>query len=69
MHRYLLILSIISCLYADNALKRSTVLQDSNILELSNFIYRVFNQINIINSKNTSSSDDDNFIPSYLKSF
>ena len=51
------------------AFKRSTNLQDNNIQDLSNFIYRVFNQINIINSKNTSSSDDDNFIPSYLKSF
>ena len=28
MHRFLLILSIISCLYADNALKRSTVYLD-----------------------------------------
>ena len=60
---------LVSVNITGNALKRSTVLQDSNILELSNFIYRVFNQINIINSKNASSSDDDNFIPSYLKSF
>ena len=52
-----------------NAFKRSTNLQDNNIQDLSNFIYRVFNQINIIYSKNTTSSDDDNFIPSYLKSF
>ena len=52
-----------------NALKRSTNLQDNNIQDLSNFIYRVFNQINIINSKKISSSDDDNFVPSYLRSF
>ena len=52
-----------------NALKRSTNLQDNNIQDLSNFIYRVFNQINIINSKKVSSSDDDNFVPSYLRSF
>ncbi len=51
-------------------LKRSRDLQDNNILDLSNFIYRVFNQINIINSKKiSSSSDDENFIPSYLRSF
>ena len=53
-----------------NALKRSTNLQDNNIQDLSNFIYRVFNQINIINTKKiSSSSDDENFIPSYLRSF
>ena len=32
------------------AFKRSINLQDQNILSLSNFIYRVFNQIKIINS-------------------
>ena len=52
-----------------NTLKRSRDLQDKNIQDLSNFIYRVFNQINIINSKKISSADDDNFIPGYLRSF
>ena len=52
-----------------NALKRSRDLQDKNIQDLSNFIYRVFNQINIINSKKISSADDDNYIPGYLRSF
>ena len=52
-----------------NALKRSRDLQDKNIQDLSNFIYRVFNQINIINSKKISSTDDDNYIPGYLRSF
>ncbi len=52
-----------------STLKRSRDLQDSNILNLSNFIFRVFNQINIINSKKISSSNDDNFIPSYLRPF
>ena len=51
------------------ALKRSRDLQDKNIQDLSNFIYRVFNQINIINSKKISSADDDNYIPGYLRSF
>ena len=50
-------------------LKRSKDLQDKNIRDLSNFIYRVFNQINIINSKKISSADDDNYIPGYLRSF
>ena len=52
-----------------NTLKRSRDLQDKNIQDLSNFIYRVFNQINIINSKKISSTDDDNYIPGYLRSF
>ena len=52
-----------------NTLKRSRDLQDKNIQDLSNFIYRVFNQINIINSKKISSADDDNYIPGYLRSF
>ena len=45
-------------------LKRSSDLQDANIKTLSNFIYKVFNQIKIIDS---SKSKDDNFIPSYLR--
>ncbi len=45
-------------------LKRSSELQDANIKTLSNFIYKVFNQIKIIDS---SKDEDDNFIPSYLR--
>ena len=45
-------------------LKRSSELQDANIKSLSNFIYKVFNQIKIIDS---SKDKDDNFIPSYLR--
>jgi DNA-binding Lrp family transcriptional regulator len=45
-------------------LKRSSELQDANIKTLSNFIYKVFNQIKIIDSGNDK---DDNFIPSYLR--
>ena len=45
-------------------LKRSTELQDANIKSLSSFIYKVFNQIKIIDS---SKDEDDNFIPSYLR--
>ena len=33
-----------------NAYKRSTILQNQNMVSLSNFIFRVFNQIKIINS-------------------
>ena len=46
------------------ALKISKDLQDKNILSISNFTYRVFNQIKIIDS---NKSKDDDFIPSYLK--
>ncbi len=45
-------------------LKRSSELQDANIKTLSNFIYKVFNQIKIIDS---SKDEDDVFIPSYLR--
>ena len=45
-------------------LKRSSDLQDANIKTLSNFIFKVFNQIKIIDS--TKSKDDD-FVPSYLR--
>ena len=45
-------------------LKRSSELQDSNIKSLSNFIYKVFNQIKIIDSVK---DEDDDFIPSYLR--
>ena len=45
-------------------LKRSSNLQDANIKSLSNFIYKVFNQIKIIDS---SKDEDDDFIPSYLR--
>ena len=33
-----------------SAYKRSTILQNQNMVSLSNFIFRVFNQIKIINS-------------------
>ena len=46
------------------ALKISKDLQDKNILSISNFTYRVFNQIKIIDS-NKDKSDD--FIPGYLR--
>ena len=45
-------------------LKRSSDLQDANIQTLSNFIYKVFNQIKIIDS---GKDKDDNFIPGYLR--
>ena len=45
-------------------LKRNSELQDANIKALSNFIYKVFNQIKIIDS---SKDEDDDFIPSYLR--
>jgi len=45
-------------------LKRSSELQDANIKSLSSFIYKVFNQIKIIDS---GKDEDDNFIPSYLR--
>ena len=45
-------------------LKRSSELQDANIKTLSNFIYKVFNQIKIIDS---SIDKDDDFIPGYLR--
>ena len=48
------------------ALKISKNLQDKNILSLSNFIFRVFNQIKIIDA-NRKKGNEDTFIPSYLK--
>ncbi|MDC3126452.1 MarR family transcriptional regulator [Candidatus Pelagibacter sp.] len=45
-------------------LKRSSELQEANIKTLSNFIYKVFNQIKIIDS---GKDNDDDFIPSYLR--
>ena len=45
-------------------LKRSSELQDANIKSLSNFIYKIFNQIKIIDS---GKDEDDDFIPSYLR--
>jgi hypothetical protein len=41
---------LISLNVKESALKRTTNLQNKNILSLSNFIYRLFNQIKIINS-------------------
>jgi len=45
-------------------LRRSSELQDANIKSLSNFIFKVFNQIKIVES---SKDKDDDFIPSYLR--
>ena len=45
-------------------LKRSSELQDANIKTLSNFIYKVFNQIKIIYS---GKDKDEEFVPSYLR--
>ena len=45
-------------------LKRSSELQDANIKTLSNFIYKVFNQIKIIDS---GKDKDEEFVPSYLR--
>ena len=41
---------LISIYIKGNAYKRSTILQNQNMISLSNFIFRVFNQIKIINS-------------------
>jgi predicted transcriptional regulator len=41
---------LISINIKGNAYKRSTTLQNQNMISLSNFIFRVFNQIKIINS-------------------
>ena len=45
-------------------LKKSQKLQDENIIDLSKFIYRVFNQMKVIDS---NKDKDDDFIPSYLR--
>jgi hypothetical protein len=45
-------------------LKRSSELQDANIKTLINFIYKVFNQIKIIDS---GKDKDEEFVPSYLR--
>ncbi len=45
-------------------LKRSSYLQNENIRTLSKFIFKVFNQIKIIDS---SKDKEDYFIPSYLR--
>ena len=47
-----------------SVLKRSSELQYANIKTLSDFIYKVFNQIKIIDS---SKDKDDKFVPSYLR--
>ena len=41
---------LISINIKGNAFKRSTNLQNLNMVSLSNFIFRVFNQIKVINS-------------------
>ena len=45
-------------------LKKSQKLQDENIIDLSRFIYRVFNQMKVIDSNKDRDYD---FIPSYLR--
>ena len=45
-------------------LKKSQKLQDENIIDLSKFIYRVFNQMKVIDSNKDNNYD---FIPSYLR--
>ena len=45
-------------------LKKSQKLQDENIIDLSKFIYRVFNQMKVIDSNKDRDYD---FIPSYLR--
>mgnify|MGYP001489346760 FL=1 len=45
-------------------LKKSQKLQDENIIDLSRFIYRVFNQMKVIDSNKDKDYD---FIPSYLR--
>ena len=49
------------------ALKKGQKLHDENILSLSNYIYIVFNQIKIINSKTDGAKEF--FVPSYLRGF
>ena len=41
---------LISLNVKDSTFKKSARLQDQNMLSLSNFIYRLFNQIKVINS-------------------
>jgi hypothetical protein len=41
---------LISFNVKDSAFKRTVNIQNKNMLSLSNFIYRIFNQIKIINS-------------------
>ena len=48
----------------DNAFQTTGQMLDQNMLGLSNFIYRVFNQVKIINFNN---NEDDNYIPGYLR--
>ena len=48
----------------DNAFQTTGRMLDQNMLSLSNFIYRVFNQVKIINFNN---NEDDNYIPGYLR--
>ena len=48
----------------DNAFQTTGRMLDQNMLGLSNFIYRVFNQVKIINFNN---NEDDNYIPGYLR--
>ena len=55
---------LITMAMSGKLLKKSQKLQDENIIDLSKFIYRVFNQMKVIDS---NKDKDDNFIPSYLR--
>ena len=50
-----------------SALKKGQELQDKIMLNLSNYIYIVFNQIKIINSESDNTKEV--FVPSYLRGF
>ena len=55
---------LITMAMSGKLLKKSQKLQDENIIDLSKFIYRVFNQMKVIDS---NKGKDDDFIPSYLR--
>ena len=50
----------------ESAFVTTTKMVDQNMLDLSNFIFRVFNQIKIIN-ENKKKDNNEDFIPSYLR--
>ena len=50
----------------ESAFITTTKMVDQNMLDLSNFIFRVFNQIKIIN-ENKKKDNNEDFIPSYLR--
>ena len=60
----MILLFSIKCGNHRNFVKKSQKLQDENIIDLSRFIYRVFNQMKVIDSNKDKDYD---FIPSYLR--